>query len=56
MHVYIYYIHPQILTVSSFVTMESAFMMVIGVITMMTVEITVMKKDAVCDVMGRNFV
>ena len=35
---------------SSFVTMEGAFLIMIGVMAIMTVEIAVMKKDAVCDV------
>ena len=55
----IMHVNPQIITAhrtSSLVTMESAFTMITGVITMMTVEITVTKKDAVCDVMGGNFV
>ena len=50
------YIHPtclQVITVhhtSSLATMEGAFMKIIGVMAMtMTVEITVMKKDVVCD-------
>ena len=43
----------QVITVhhiSSLVTMEGAFPIIIGVTTIMTVEITVTKMDAVCDV------
>ena len=39
-------VHPT----SSFVTMEGVLLIIIGVTTMMTVEITVMKKNVVCDV------
>ena len=35
---------------SLLVTMEGVFLVLTGVTTIMTVEITVMKKDAVCDV------
>ena len=45
--------HSQVITVhriSLLVTMEGAFLITIGVTTIMTVEITVMKMDAVCDV------
>ena len=35
---------------SSRVTMEGAFLIIVGVMALTTVEITVMKKDVVCDV------
>ena len=51
--IYIHRTHSQVITVhhtSSLATMEGAFMIIIGVMAIaMTVEITVMKKDAVCD-------
>ena len=43
----------QVITVDytgSLVTMEGAFLIIVGVMAIMTVEITVTKRDVVCDV------
>ena len=52
-NIYIHRTHSQVITAhhtSSLAIMEGAFMIIIGVMAIpMTVEITVMKKDVVCD-------